>query len=109
MRYRNNIDISGNISRINTDNEKFVWLDIAQNTTYKNKEGNKEEVRYFFNTRLFKDTYEKLKDILVVGKLVRISGALRNYYDKSNNKISFIQVFDIREINLKEDKDVSKK
>ena len=42
--------------------------------------------------------YEENKNILEIGKPIIISGALRVYFDKLNNKVSFIQVFGIKEV-----------
>lgn len=98
MKYRNNIELSGYISKVNTDSDKCVWINIAQNNNFKTKEGIDVETTSFFNARLFKDMYEENKNILEIGKPIIISGALRVYFDKLNNKVSFIQVFGIKEV-----------
>ena len=51
MKYRNNIELSGYISKVNTDSDKCVWINIAQNNNFKTKEGIDVETTSFFNAR----------------------------------------------------------
>lgn len=96
MKYFNRLLISGYISRINTDSDKSVWFDIAQNNKYK-KDGNEIEESFFYNVRMSKEKYESNKEMFEIGKAVVVRGSIRNYMDKYNNKISFINCNSVKE------------
>jgi hypothetical protein len=92
----NKIILEGIISRINKEEEKYIWFDICRNDNYKDKNGEMKQESSFFSARIDKSKLSN-KDILEKGKIVVVNGIPKSYIDKNNNKVFYIHVLSIEE------------
>ena len=83
------------LTRLHNRRSCQVVLDSFENK-YK-KDGNEIEESFFYNVRMSKEKYESNKEMFEIGKAVVVRGSIRNYMDKYNNKISFINCNSVKE------------
>lgn len=100
----NKIILEGNISKINDNDERFVWFDIAKNERYKGKDGNLIESTSFFSVKMEKNKVDE--NIFKIGSWVVVNGIPKSYIDKNNNKHFFIFGLDLKSVNLNNKQDV---
>jgi exonuclease VII large subunit len=100
----NRIILEGVISRINREDNKYIWFDICRNDNYKDKNGEMRQDSSFFSARIDKS---KLSDLraLEKGKFVVVNGIPKSYIDKNNYKSFYIHVLSIEEYSKYKEKE----
>jgi hypothetical protein len=102
----NRIILEGIISRINKEDNKYIWFDICKNDNFKDKNGVMRQESSFFSARIDKSKLVG-KDILEKGKFVIVNGIPKSYIDKSNYKVFYIHVLSIEEYSKYNDKQIN--
>lgn len=101
--FKNSFNLIGNISSINeikvqSNGKKYRYFGIAQNSKYKNKNGEDVTNTSFFNIKIYENDFEKFEPLLEIGKYVYVQGFLNNYQDE-NNKCKEVKIGkDIRDL-----------
>lgn len=101
----NKIELTGNISRINDNDEKFIWFDICRNEKYKDKDGNVKEIPSFFDAKIERGK-TKDNELFKVGAFVNIVGIPNTYIDKNGIKRFYIFVYELNNPLVKQEKKI---
>ena len=89
------INITGNISKINDDNEsKFIWFDICKNEKYKNNEGEEKEIISFFSAKINRKKVNN-NELFKIGSWITITGIPKSYIDEEKKKRFYIFVLQL--------------
>lgn len=89
------INITGNISKINDDNEsKFIWFDICKNERYKNNEGKEKEIISFFSAKINRKKVNN-NELFKMGSWITITGIPKSYIDEEKKKRFYIFVLQL--------------
>lgn len=84
------INITGNISKINDDNEsKFIWFDICKNEKYKNNVGEEKEITSFFSAKIDRKKANN-NELFKIGSWITITGIPKSYIDEEKKKRFYI-------------------
>ncbi len=94
--YMNSFSLIGNISYIGDIQEqkngtKYRYFQLAQNSKYKDKDGNMISKPSFIEIKLYENVFKDFEKVLEVGKYINIFGKINVYKDSNNkNKINLI-------------------
>ena len=94
--YINSFSLIGNISYIGDIQEqkngtKYRYFQLAQNSKYKDKDGNLVDEPSFINIKLFESQFKNFEKVLEVGKYINIFGKIKVFKD-SDNKNNIILI-----------------
>lgn len=90
----NKIELTGNISRINDKDEKFIWFDVCRNEKYKDKDGNIKETPSFFDAKIERNKIND-NELFKVGAFVNVVGIPNTYIDKNGNKRFYVFTYEL--------------
>ena len=83
--------------RDNVDKD-YIWFDICQKETYKDKNGVDRNNLSFFSARIYIEYYYKIN--LKIGKEVYVQGIPKGYVDKNGYRQNYIHVLEINGIEI---------
>lgn len=107
----NGVSLIGNISSISEikilpSGKEYKFFDICQNSKYIDKNGEEKDNKLFFSIRLVGNQISKYESIIKSGNWIHVIGKLRNYLTKDMVKKFYISVDSIKEMKLKEKKEI---
>lgn len=94
--YINSFSLIGNISYIGDIQEqkngtKYRYFQLAQNSKYKDKDGNLVDEPSFINIKIYESQFKNFEKVLEVGKYINIFGKIKVFKD-SDNKNNIILI-----------------
>ena len=96
------IKYHGTISSIRDNTCKdYIWFDICQKETYKDKNGMDKINLSFFSARIYIEYSNKIN--LKIGEDVYIKGIPKGYVDKKGYRQNYIHVIEINGIEIKKE------
>lgn len=96
------IRFHGNITSIRDKVDKdYVWFDICQKSTYKDRNGMDRTELSFFSARIYVEYTYKLD--FRIGKDVYVQGIPKGYVDKNGHRQNYIHVLEINGIDIAKD------
>jgi len=87
----NSFSLVGNVAKISEIMEqkngtKFRYFTIAQNSEYKNQEGEIVKNSSFINIKIYEKYFNEFEEFLVIGKYIHVMGKLSFYRDDKNQE-----------------------
>ena len=96
------IKYHGAITNIRDKVDKdYIWFDICQKETYKDKNGMDKVNLSFFSARIYIEYSYKID--LRVGKDVYVQGIPKGYVDKNGHRQNYIHVLEINGLEIKKE------
>lgn len=87
----NSFSLVGNVAKISEIMEqkngtKFRYFTIAQNSNYKNQEGESIKNSSFINIKIYEKYFNEFEEFLIIGKYIHVMGKLSFYRDDKNQE-----------------------
>ena len=83
--------------RDNVDKD-YIWIDIGQKETYKDKQGMDRINLSFFSARMYIEYSSKID--LIVGKDIYVQGIPKGYIDKNGLRQNYIHILEINGVEV---------